>query len=123
LLSCPLWAGDFLSAREPKGQTPFSKKTMPKIKCPHCGANNQDVTEKDRCWSCEAVLGDAPVPIAEPTPATPVAAQVQKQVEPTAPAPRPTDSSPQRRSIAAPIAIAVVVLLILIAIVLFMMKK
>jgi len=97
---------------------------MPKIKCPHCGANNQDVTEKDRCWSCEAVLGDAPAPVAEPTtPAAPVAAQVQKQVEPTTPPPRQTDSSPKRRSSAAPIAIAVVVLLILIAIVLFMMKK
>jgi len=96
---------------------------MPKIKCPHCGANNQDVTEKDRCWSCEAVLGDPPAPVAEPlTPAAPVTAQIQKQVE-GAPAPRPTDSSPQRRSPAAAVAIAVLVLLILIAIVFFMMKK
>jgi len=97
---------------------------MPKIKCPHCGANNQDVTEKDRCWSCEAVLGDPPAPVSEPvTPAAPVTAQIQKQVEPAAPAPRPTDSSPQRRSPAAAVAIAVLVLLILIAIVFFTIKK
>ena len=25
---------------------------MDKIKCPHCGAINQDVTEQDTCWNC-----------------------------------------------------------------------
>jgi hypothetical protein len=25
---------------------------MDKIKCPHCGAMNQDVTEQDTCWNC-----------------------------------------------------------------------
>ncbi len=29
---------------------------MDKIKCPHCGAINQDVTEKDSCWQCHKPL-------------------------------------------------------------------
>ncbi|MCW3096502.1 MAG: hypothetical protein JWL77_2120 [Chthonomonadaceae bacterium] len=95
---------------------------MPKIKCPHCGANNQDVTEKDRCWQCDAVLGDpAPAVVAEPP--APLAAPVQKQVEPVKPAPLPVDSSPQSRFPVAPVAIVVAVLLILLAIIFFVMKK
>ncbi len=30
---------------------------MPTVKCPHCGAGNQDANETDRCWQCETVLG------------------------------------------------------------------
>jgi hypothetical protein len=94
---------------------------MPKIKCPHCGANNQDVTEKDRCWQCEVVLGAAPVPadLAEPTAPTPS----QKQVEPQTPTPRPAASPPQSRFPVATLAIGIVVLLIVLAVVLFLMKK
>jgi hypothetical protein len=33
---------------------------MPRVKCPHCGAGNQDATEDDTCWQCGNVLG-APV--------------------------------------------------------------
>ncbi|MCS6775940.1 MAG: hypothetical protein RMJ43_10320 [Chloroherpetonaceae bacterium] len=33
---------------------------MPRVKCPHCGAGNQDATEDDTCWQCGRVLG-APV--------------------------------------------------------------
>lgn len=33
---------------------------MPRVKCPHCGAGNQDATEEDICWQCGRVLG-APV--------------------------------------------------------------
>ncbi len=93
---------------------------MPKIKCPHCGANNQDVTEKDRCWQCEVVLGAAPA-LAEPTPTAPTPSQ--KQVEPQTRTPRPAASSPQRRFPVAPLAIGIVVLLIVLAVVLFLMKK
>ena len=34
---------------------------MDKIKCPHCGAINQDVTEKDNCWKCGKPLSAAVV--------------------------------------------------------------
>lgn len=30
---------------------------MPRVKCPHCGAGNQDATEDDTCWQCSSVLG------------------------------------------------------------------
>ncbi len=30
---------------------------MPRVKCPHCGAGNQDATEEDTCWQCSSVLG------------------------------------------------------------------
>jgi hypothetical protein len=87
---------------------------MPKIKCPHCGANNQDVTEKDRCWQCDAVLGDPPVVAEPPAEAAPPASAVQKQVEPLAPVSRPSDATPQRRFPAVPIAIAVFLILLLV---------
>jgi uncharacterized membrane protein YvbJ len=97
---------------------------MPKIKCPHCGANNQDVTDKDRCWQCEKVLGDTPAVAAETiAPDAPAATPVQKQVEAAPPPPRKAASSPQRLSSATRIAIAVIVLLILLAIVFFVLKK
>ena len=96
---------------------------MPKIKCPHCGANNQDVTEKDKCWQCDAVLG-APVAVADPAaPTVPVPSPAQKQIEPTASKPLPTVSSPQGRFPTAPIAIVIVLLLIVLAIVFLMLKK
>ena len=37
---------------------------MPRVKCPHCGAGNQDATDADTCWQCSNVLG-APVARAE----------------------------------------------------------
>jgi hypothetical protein len=40
---------------------------MLRIKCPHCGAGNQDTTEQDTCWQCGNVLG-APVVRPESTP-------------------------------------------------------
>lgn len=39
---------------------------MPRVKCPHCGAGNQDATEQDTCWQCGNVLG-APVTRAQPS--------------------------------------------------------
>src|SRR5438034_11379541 len=42
---------------------------MPRVKCPHCGAGNQDATEQDTCWDCGNVLG---APVARPqTPVRP----------------------------------------------------
>ena len=44
---------------------------MDKIKCPHCGAINQDVTEKDTCWQCHKPLsGSATVATAVSEPET-----------------------------------------------------
>ena len=34
---------------------------MDKIKCPHCGAINQDVTAQDSCWNCNKPLAAASV--------------------------------------------------------------
>ena len=98
---------------------------MPKIKCPHCGANNQDVTEKERCWQCDLVLGAAPTPVdpAQTPPTAPTPMPVQKQVEPRVPAPRPAAPPSQRRLPMVPIAIVIVLALIVLAIILFLMKK
>ncbi len=35
---------------------------MLRVKCAHCGAGNRNVTEKDRCFQCENILGDPPTP-------------------------------------------------------------
>ncbi len=32
---------------------------MEKIRCPHCGALNQDAMPKDKCWQCSKIL-DSP---------------------------------------------------------------
>jgi len=93
---------------------------MAKIKCPHCGANNQDVTEKERCWQCDTVLGAPVAVVAEPTaPAAPVL----QQVEPVTPPLKSAESSPQSRLPVTLIAIGVVVVLIIIAIVFVILKK
>ncbi len=39
---------------------------MDKIKCPHCGAMNQDVTAKDNCWKCGKPLSASAAPEAAP---------------------------------------------------------
>ena len=44
---------------------------MDKIKCPHCGAINQDVTEQDSCWKCSQPLSAAAKSEAPPTPSSP----------------------------------------------------
>jgi hypothetical protein len=56
---------------------------MPRVKCPHCGAGNQDANEEDTCWQCGNVLG-APVMrvAATPTASAPLSAPTQ-QLDPT----------------------------------------
>ena len=39
---------------------------MDKIKCPHCGAMNQDVTAKDNCWKCGKLLSASAAPETAP---------------------------------------------------------
>ena len=52
---------------------------MDKIKCPHCGAINQDVTPQDACWNCGKPLG---AKAAAPAPTTPAANVSEAQTEP-----------------------------------------
>lgn len=33
---------------------------MSNIRCPHCAAINQDVSEKEPCWQCGKTLGSKP---------------------------------------------------------------
>ena len=54
---------------------------MPRVKCPHCGAGNQDATEEDTCWQCGNVLG-APVSRAPGAAAVGVSAPTQ-QLDPS----------------------------------------
>ncbi|HZO88072.1 MAG TPA: hypothetical protein VFB38_06995 [Chthonomonadaceae bacterium] len=44
---------------------------MPRVKCPHCGAGNQDATEQDTCWQCGNVLGAPVARVARPSPISP----------------------------------------------------
>jgi hypothetical protein len=48
---------------------------MPRVKCPHCGAGNQDATEQDTCWQCGNVLGAPVARTARPSPISPGAPQ------------------------------------------------
>ncbi len=98
-----------------------------KIKCPHCGANNQDVTEKDPCWQCSAVLGAAPTPVVASAGSPPAAdsGPVQQVVRPketpvSAPTKIPTDV-PRGLPII-PIAVVIVIVVIVCAVYLMMRK-
>jgi hypothetical protein len=52
---------------------------MATVKCPHCGAGNQDASETDRCWQCENVLGQpATRPVNAPMAANPIVAPTQQ---------------------------------------------
>jgi|SRR5579862_6676755 len=54
---------------------------MDKIRCPHCGAVNQDVTPKDNCWQCGKPLSADPAPAdtgGETSPTGPPLKQVSK---------------------------------------------
>lgn len=52
---------------------------MATVKCPHCGAGNQDASEADPCWQCENILGKpATRPIHPPAAANPIVAPTQQ---------------------------------------------
>jgi hypothetical protein len=93
---------------------------MAKIKCPHCGAVNQDVTEKDACWQCNAVLGAGAAPAA-PSGASSVpsepAAQDAAVRRPSGPSPLDRFLNEKPRPNRAPLAIAIALLLILLIVV------
>ena len=71
-----------------------------KIKCPHCGATNQDVTEKDPCWQCGTILS-APVSALNTGDGPPTSAANAVQAESTAaPAPVPAAAPPKTPQLA-----------------------
>ncbi len=59
---------------------------MPTVKCPHCGAGNQDASDTDRCWQCETVLGNPTTLVAMPTnPIVAATRQLDPNMAPTVP--------------------------------------
>ena len=121
-----------------------------KIKCPHCGATNQDVSENDPCWQCGTVLSaptsalstadgpptseanagapTSPAAIQTTSAATPTAAPppVQPRVPQTVQRPAPTPAPVESRSAPAQratnwVPIAVVIALIVILIIIGVM--
>ena len=111
---------------------------MAKIRCPHCGASNQDVTEQDACWKCGQVLGApgeaAPVSTSAPPAATGSSnlSSLPKVETSTPPAPveanapaNPPPAPIQKTSPARPIVPLIVFFLILIvlAIILLALRR
>ena len=92
---------------------------MEKLKCPHCGAMNQDVKMSDLCWQCDFAL-DAPkvedVDLAKPhmhTAANAASDQVQlQQIPPHQVLPTPPSSASRKIPVAAIVAVLIILLLI-----------
>ena len=111
---------------------------MATIRCPHCGASNQDVTEQDACWKCGQVLGAPAAADSVETSAPPPAASSAKlstaaRMEAQAP-PAPVEGNApanlpptpiQKISRARPIVPLIVffVILIIIAIILLALRR
>jgi hypothetical protein len=107
---------------------------MLRIKCPHCGAGNQDTTEQDTCWQCGNVLG-APVVRPEPTPNSSAytpstqsgggqARPVQMETRPAEEMQAATDRSaenPSERRFAVALAVVVLVIVLLVALVILLL--
>ncbi|HLK60977.1 MAG TPA: hypothetical protein VKU00_30715 [Chthonomonadaceae bacterium] len=68
-----------------------------KIKCPHCGATNQDVSENDPCWQCGTILS-APPSALETEEGPPTSA-----ANPTSQPPAPKRETPAAQSQFAPL--------------------
>ncbi len=100
---------------------------MARIKCPSCGAINQDVTEKDACWQCSAALGAAGI-TAKPTAAAPPprsAAEMRQAELPSMMREQARDyvKQPQRPALSAMLAIVLLILLIGILAVWYVMHR
>jgi len=99
---------------------------MLRIKCPHCGAGNQDATEADTCWQCGTVLG-APVAraqTAEPAAPSPSLSAPTQQLNPEllANLPLPQRQEPAKapeRRINVALLVACLVLVALLLVVIF----
>lgn len=104
---------------------------MPRVKCPHCGAGNQDATEQDPCWQCGNVLGapvsraprPAPMDMGTPQDGTRILTGGELPPELRA-SPATTGSGPSQRTLAlAAVAIVVLVAILLIIIVLIATRQ
>ncbi|HZP83430.1 MAG TPA: hypothetical protein VFB21_17430 [Chthonomonadaceae bacterium] len=103
---------------------------MPRVKCPHCGAGNQDATEQDTCWQCGNVLGapvtrtPRPAPMNMGTPQDGTRILTGGELPPELRAAPTTGSGPSQRTLAlAAVAIVVLVAILLIIIVLIATRQ
>ena len=100
----------------------FMVFSMDKIKCPHCGSINQDVTEQDTCWNCGKPLSaSAAVPAASAVSDTGVDSggqrlKTQPTLEERVAARKEERIASRRANPAVPIVIALTILLIIILI-------
>lgn len=102
---------------------------MLRVKCPHCGAGNQDATEEDTCWQCGNILG-ATVTRAEPAVRTAPASlgSPTQQLDPNLlsnlpPNVRSATNSPTQRTLAIALGVAVMVIGVLIILVVAMASR
>lgn len=86
---------------------------MERIRCPHCGAVNQDATPQDPCWQCGKPLGAPPDEGASPPQKeAPVKLTLEERVA--------LRKAHKQRSSAVPALFLIVVLLVIALIVLFL---
>lgn len=102
---------------------------MDKIKCPHCGSINQDVTEQDTCWNCGKPLS-ASAAVAPVSPASDAnldsggqRLKTQPTLEERVAARKEERAAARRANPAVPIVIAMVVLLLIILIYFVFFRK
>lgn len=107
---------------------------MDKIKCPHCGAINQDVTTQDSCWNCNKPLSAVSVTAETASTlvntigleTTPEASGQRLKTQPTLEErveARKLERAANRRSPVMPLAIALMVLLLAILIYYFVFLR
>src|SRR5262245_8002067 len=103
---------------------------MPRVKCPHCGAGNQDATEQDTCWQCGNVLGapvaraPRPAPINMGTPQDGTRILTGGELPPELRTSPTATGGPSQRTLAlAAVAIVVLVAILLIIIVLIATRQ
>ncbi len=98
---------------------------MLRIKCPHCGAGNQDATETDTCWQCGTVLGAPVARMEEARSNAPSASAPTQQLDPTllnqltdqSQRTRPASQANQTRQIAVlAVVLAVIAIILLVAV-------
>ena len=95
---------------------------MDKIKCPHCGAINQDVTEQEACWNCGKSLAAAPAPLMDAPDASPEAGGQQMKTMKTKPTLEErvaARKAARRANPAVPVILVILALLIILLIIFF----
>ena len=98
---------------------------MDKIKCPHCGAINQDVTEKDTCWQCHKPLS-ASVTVTTAAPETETGGQklkAQPTLEERVAQRKEERLAARRANSATPLILAMLLLLIALLLYFFVFRQ